>query len=203
MNLQIEHQELIDKFEKLEGKFAMKPIRESFNNNKIIFIKSFSESCQCPICYNSLISSTVSLGCGHVFCKKCSVALKECPACRKPVDSKTNRDIYFVWLKNIWFSNEQFLLGFGYFYFADSYLQKNTKWRNSKVFYRRSFRLDTLYRILGHQKRSNWDIHKMSFYPGGQKSRNGTPLLKKITGGLKIENVRYFYVIGWKFWART
>lgn len=96
MNLQIEHQELIDKFEKLEGKFAMEPITESFINHKIIFTKNFSESCQCPICYNSLISSTVSLGCGHVFCKKCSVALKECPACRKPVDSKTNRDIYFV-----------------------------------------------------------------------------------------------------------
>ena len=178
MNLQIEHQELIDKFEKLEGKFAMKFMRKSVNNLKMILIKNFSESCQCPICYNSLISSTVSLGCGHVFCKKCSVALKECPACRKPVDSKTNRDIYFVWLKNILFSNEHFLLGFGYFYFADSYLQKNTKWRNSKVFYRRSFRLDTLYRILGHQKRPNWDILKMRFYPGGQKSRNGTPLLK-------------------------
>ena len=96
MNLQIEHQELIDKFEKLEGKFAMKLMRKSVNNLKMIFIQNFSESCQCPICYNSLISSTVSLGCGHVFCKKCSVALKECPACRKPVDSKTNRDIYFV-----------------------------------------------------------------------------------------------------------
>ena len=178
MNLQIEHQELIDKFEKLEGKFAMKWTRKSVNNLRMIFFY-FSESCQCPICYNSLISSTVSLGCGHVFCKKCSVALQECPACRKPVDQKTNRDIYFVWLTNILFSKETLLLGFGYFYFADSYLQKNTKWRNSKVFYRRSFRLDTLYRILGHQKRQYWDILKMHFYPGGQKSRNGTPLLKK------------------------
>ena len=80
--------------------------------------------------------------------------------------------------EKIYYFHKEVVTRFWLFLFCRFLFTENTKWRNSKVFYRRSFRLDTLYRILGHQKRQYWDILKMHFYPGGQKSRNGTPLLK-------------------------
>jgi hypothetical protein len=54
----------------------------------------------CPVCLESLTSRPASVTvCGHIFCKDCIMktaqAMKKCPTCRKPINSKKIHPIYF------------------------------------------------------------------------------------------------------------
>ncbi|KPA79209.1 hypothetical protein ABB37_05696 [Leptomonas pyrrhocoris] len=49
--------------------------------------QDFSEELTCAVCLDSWKEPIELSPCGHIFCRECAVGLKECPVCRKKIES--------------------------------------------------------------------------------------------------------------------
>ncbi|GET88982.1 zinc finger, C3HC4 type (RING finger)/EF-hand domain pair, putative [Leishmania tarentolae] len=49
--------------------------------------EDFCEELTCAVCLDSWKDPIELSPCGHIFCKACATSLKECPVCRKPIES--------------------------------------------------------------------------------------------------------------------